>query len=165
MGTGTLKTDVLKYWNTNYKGSVDKDLIGNVKLDIRGIKDSFGHGMTEEKAAAYAAVPEIIKGGVIIDYQKKWKGKPRDTIVIAAPIVIAGEKYLAGVIVNRPHFTDIQRYYTHDVVIQKKSNLTSETVTRKQTAAQRAKITLRIKAYYDQCKKSIEIPSSTALER
>ena len=119
MGTGTLKTDVLKYWNTNYKGSVDNDLIGNVKLDIRGIKDSFGHGMTEEKAAAYAAVPEIIKGGVIIDYQKKWKGKPRDTIVIAAPIVIAGEEYLAGVIVNRPHFTDIQRYYTHDVVIQK----------------------------------------------
>ena len=95
MGTGTLKTDVLKYWYTNYKGSVDNDLIGNVKLDIRGIKDSFGHGMTEEKAAAYAAVPEIIKGGVIIDYQKKWKGKPRDTIVIAAPIVIAGEKYLA----------------------------------------------------------------------
>lgn len=116
LDTGTLREDVVKYYQDEYGGSVVVPVIGEVALDKKGMMKSMGHGMTPLKAAAYAAVPDVLKSGKIIDYQKAWKGKLRDTITIAAPITINNEKYLMGVIVDRPHFSMVQRYYTHDVV-------------------------------------------------
>lgn len=119
IGDGKIKANVLSYWQKNYKGKVVNDVIGEVTLDKKGLKASVGHGMTKEKAAAYHAVPEILKYGKVVDYQKAWKGRQVDGVMVAAPITISGERYLAGVIVVRPHHTDLQRYYTHDVVIEK----------------------------------------------
>lgn len=49
--------------------------LGEVVLDERGVKDSMAHGIGRRKAAAFAAVPQVIAQGRQIDTQQNWKGK------------------------------------------------------------------------------------------
>lgn len=48
--------------------------LGEVVLDERGVKDSMAHGIGRRKAAAFAAVPQVIAQGRQIDTQQNWKG-------------------------------------------------------------------------------------------
>gem|GEM_PF-1237311 len=89
-------------------------ILGNVTIDRRGIKDSVGHGLGRNKAIAFKAVPQVIRDGRIIDYQKNWKGRGYDTVVLAAPVTIKSEPYYEGVILIRPQ--DGQRFYLHEVL-------------------------------------------------
>lgn len=93
---------------------VTNAILGNVTIDRRGIKDSVGHGLGRNKAIAFKAVPQVIQDGKIIDYQKNWKGRGYDTVVLAAPVTIKGEPYYEGVILIRPQ--DGQRFYLHEVL-------------------------------------------------
>ena len=70
LGTGKLKEEVLNHYKNEYGGSVDVPIIGDVALDRKGLEKSLGHGMTKEKAAAYAAVPSVLTNGRIIRYEK-----------------------------------------------------------------------------------------------
>ena len=90
--------------------------LGEVILDRRGVKSDIGHGIGRKKAAAFAAVPEIIAQGQVVDYQENWKGRGYDTVVIAAPIRIGGDPYLAGVVVVRSRLTN--RFYLHEVLAE-----------------------------------------------
>lgn len=91
--------------------------LGDVMLTRRGAKSDIAHGIGRKKAAAFAAVPNILKNGRVIDYQVDWKGRNYDTAVVAAPITIAGEPYMAGVVLTR---TDSEnRFYVHEVLTEK----------------------------------------------
>ncbi len=121
MGTGTLKTDVEQLFR-EHGNMAHNDVLGDVELNTRGVKDSIAHGMTKEKAAAYEALPSLIKNGKIVDYVKNHKGRRYDSVVLQAPITIAsGEakgNYMAEVIVHRAAGDEKQRYYLHDVSIK-----------------------------------------------
>lgn len=101
------------YVNTEY---------GKIELTKSGVKSSIGHGIGRNKAIAFKAVPDVLKEGKIIDFQKNWKNRGYDTAVFAAPIKIADKDYfIAAVIVVE---TERNSYYLHEVAIQEKEDNT-----------------------------------------
>ena len=115
-----LRQQTIEYFES-IGGEVENKILGTVTLNKRSVKDSMSHGIGKEKAAAFKAVPEVIQNGLIVDWENNWKGRSYDSAVLAAPIeIINGEgenRYYVGVVVIRN--TDTQRFYTHEVVIQK----------------------------------------------
>lgn len=99
-------------------GQVEREGFGTVRLNKRGIKDSMAHGLGRKKAAAFAAVPEVIKNGVQIDYQPNWKGRSYDTYVIAGEVMIDGEPNTMGVVLIKR--AEDSRYYLHEVMAKEK---------------------------------------------
>lgn len=105
--------------------------LGDVTLNRRGVKDDIAHGIGRNKAAAFAAVPDVLEKGRVIDFQKNWKGRGLDTAVIAAPITINGEPYLAGVVLHRSNSEN--KFYLHEVLTEKNEALPFKTGTSKGT--------------------------------
>jgi hypothetical protein len=103
--------------------------LGDVILDRRGIKDDIAHGIGRKKAAAFAAVPDVIEQGLIVDYQINWKGRGYDTAVVAAPITIGEADYIAAVIVIRSNQTN--RFYVHEVLTTENGAMPFKTGTQK----------------------------------
>ena len=115
-GEKDLITQVTEFFN-GLGNEVYNPQLGDVMLTRRGAKSDIAHGIGRKKAAAFAAVPDILKNGRVIDYQVDWKGRNYDTAVVAAPITIAGEPYMAGVVLTR---TDSEnRFYVHEVLTEK----------------------------------------------
>ena len=105
--------EIGRYVNTEY---------GKIELTKSGVKSSIGHGIGRNKAIAFKAVPDVLKEGKIIDFQKNWKNRGYDTAVFAAPIQIADKDYfMAAVIVVE---TERNSYYLHEVAIQEKEDNT-----------------------------------------
>ena len=102
--------------------SVRNKELGDIGLNERGVKDSIAHGIGRKKAIAFKAVPDVLKKGKIIDYQKNWKNRDYDTVIVAAPITIAQEPYYMGAIVIRQEAKGDQRYYLHEVLIEKRTD-------------------------------------------
>ncbi|RJW34957.1 hypothetical protein [Ruthenibacterium lactatiformans] len=90
--------------------------LGEVVLDERGVKDSMAHGIGRRKAAAFAAVPQVIAQGRQIDTQQNWKGRGYDTLVFAAPVKVGNDTNYIAAVVTKLH--DSNRYYLHEVVDQ-----------------------------------------------
>ena len=114
-GETDLVSQVEQFFNEQGNRAYHPEL-GEVVLDRRGVKSDIGHGIGRKKAAAFAAVPEVIAQGQVVDYQKNWKGRGYDTAVIAAPIEIGGQPYLAGVVLTRSNLTN--RFYLHEVLAE-----------------------------------------------
>lgn len=110
---------VVKYYTDNYGGEVKRDGFGVVFLDKRGVKDSISHGFGRNKAAAFAAVPEIIKNGALIDYKENWKGRGLDGYTIVAPVKIGNDGFVGVVVITRGKGTNKNKFYLHEVVLQK----------------------------------------------
>lgn len=113
-----LTKKVSEFYEDNYNGKVTRKGLGEVILDKRSVKDSTIHGFGKAKTAAFAAVPNIITEGRIIDEQKNWKGRNYDSVTIAAPIRIGGSNYVGIVIVRKGQGTNSNRFYLHEVVLQ-----------------------------------------------
>lgn len=118
IGGKTLKDDVARFFDER-GGSVRNPVLGDVQMTKRGAKASIGHKMNPRKAIAFAAIPDVIEKGEIVNAERNWKERGWDTYIIAAPIEIksgadAGE-YICGVIVKRAGGG--QQYYVHDVVL------------------------------------------------
>ena len=94
--------------------AAENEELGSVILRKRGIKDDISHGIGREKVAAFMAVPDVLKHGKVVDYRENWKGRGYDTAVVAAPIKISGEDYIAGVCVKRA--SGESRFYVHEVL-------------------------------------------------
>lgn len=120
-----LTEKVARFYAENYGGKVERDGVGTVLLDERSVKDSIAHGIGRNKAVAFAAVPDIIKNGAIIDRQENWKGRGYGSVTFAAPIEIANEGYVGVVVANEVTLSDgSHRFYLHEVALQE--NLLSE---------------------------------------
>ena len=94
--------------------AVENEELGRVILQKRGIKDDISHGIGQEKAAAFMAVPDVLKCGKVVDYRENWKGRGYDTAIVAAPIKISGEDYITGVCVKRT--SGENKFYVHEVL-------------------------------------------------
>lgn len=113
-----LTEKVSEYWNEKYQGIAVHPEIGEVKLDVRGVKASLAHGIGGLKAAAFALVHDVIEQGVIVEHAPNWKGRGDDSFVIAAPVTIKGEEYVCEVVVM--HGETRIGFYLHEVQIKER---------------------------------------------
>ena len=121
-----LITQVENFFNS--VGNIAKSKYGDVELTRVGIKASLGHGIGRKKAIAFKAVPNVIKYGEVINYQKNWKNRGYDTAVFAAPITIDAKKYFLAAVINVEF--NKNSCYLHEVALQKvESNASFKTGT------------------------------------
>lgn len=100
------------------KPTVRNSALGDVIVDARSIKDSWRHGRNTAKAAAFAAVPDIIGNGRVVFRKNNWKNRNYERVLLAAPITIGAEDYVAVVAVNSK--PDSNRFFFHEVVLTKR---------------------------------------------
>ena len=113
-----LTEKVTKLWKERFNGVAISPELGEVRLDLEGVKSSIGHGIGSLKSAAFACVEDVIRNGVVFDRQANWKGRGYDTAVIAAPVTIKDVEYICEVVVEQR--SNRQGFYLHEVEIKKK---------------------------------------------
>nr|DAH71849.1 MAG TPA: Large polyvalent protein associated domain 23 [Caudoviricetes sp.] len=104
-------------------GSVTRPGFGEVLISKRGAKDSMAHGYGEKKKVSFAAVPDVIRDGVQIDFQTKWKGRPVDSYIFAGEVLVDGEVHDMGVVVLKS--PQNSRFYLHEIMEMKKDDRTA----------------------------------------
>ncbi len=116
-GKNDLVQRMVDYW-AQHGNVAHNPMLGDVKLDTRSAKDSIAHGVGRIKAAAFAAVHDVIERGVFIEHAADWKGRGKDSYVFAAPISINGEEHICEAIVMK----DANRtgFYLHEVQVKEK---------------------------------------------
>ena len=67
---------------------------------------------------AFAAVPDVLKKGRLVDTQKNWKGRGYNGASIAAPIRIGNTDYIAVAVVLQD--VNQNRFYLHEVALKEK---------------------------------------------
>lgn len=110
--------DKIKKLFDSFGNNVHTDKFGDVALTNSSIRSDLRHGSTREKIAAYAAIPEVLQNGVVIESKKKNNGEV-DRTVVAAPISIGGISYYMGVMLQRD--ANANRLYIHDVILKKEA--------------------------------------------
>lgn len=94
---------------------VERSGFGTVELTVKGARTTVQHGNGAAKQAAVGAIPEIIKNGRQIGYEKNWQGRGYDTYVFAAPVEINGARLYESVIVNSCCHDNRRAFYVHEV--------------------------------------------------
>lgn len=125
-GANTLIDRVADYF-AELGGKAESPDLGTVELTRRGVKSSVAHGIGAKKAAAFAAVKDVIEKGVVFDRNDDWKGRGYATAAIAAPIRMGGKDYVCELIVNR--YKDRNAFYLHEVNLKEKLSDTIKTAT------------------------------------
>lgn len=107
------------------QGGKAKSPFGTVILDRKSAKNSINHGMSRDKAAAFASVKDVIEKGIEILPLRNWRvhGKAEKTGMVAAPITINGERRICvvEVISNKKD----KHLYTHEAFVLDDSSLPS----------------------------------------
>jgi len=82
------------------QGGSAQSPFGVVELDRKGIKNSFYHGMSMAKRCAFAAIKDVLEKGCVILPMGGHKGEKKEqTGMVAAPVMIGGERYVCVVVV------------------------------------------------------------------
>lgn len=114
-----MRRKIIELYNS-YGNVVHNDVVGDVALSMRSVRNDLAHGYGDKKAAAFATVKDVIENGKVLRYSKDWKGRGYDSVSIGAKINItdgenAGQYYEVCVIkVDRTN-----RMYLHEVDIEK----------------------------------------------
>ena len=98
--------------------TVEVDGIGAVCLDETAVKNSLSHGIGRDKAAAFAAVPDVLKRGRVIHREAMRGSREGAVFHVAAPISIGGKVFIADVLVKSDRNTS--RMYVHEVALKEK---------------------------------------------
>ena len=125
-GANSLTDRVAEYFSS-IGGRAESPDLGAVELTRNSVKSSIAHGIGSKKAAAFAAVKDVIEKGVVFDRNGNWKGRGYGTAVIAAPIKIGTEDYVCELIVNR--YKDRNAFYLHEVNLKQILSDTIQTAT------------------------------------
>jgi hypothetical protein len=113
-----LTAKVAKWYRDNGHATVETPGIGVVALDQRAVKDSVSHGLGRDKAAAFAAVPEVLRNGRII-HSEPMRGSDHGMVHhVAAPISMGGSAYVMDVLVKADKGS--RRMYVHEVALTEK---------------------------------------------
>ncbi len=118
-GEKVVNERILEFYNS-IGGVAHNDVVGDVLLDNRAVKDDINHGISHAKVVSFAAVPDVIEKGKVLDHQINWKGRGYDSATIGAKITIAGEEYFELVVVK---LKDKNHMYLHSVQIKKMGEL------------------------------------------
>ena len=114
-----MRSKIIELYNS-YGNVVHNDVVGDVALSMRSVRNDLAHGYGDKKAAAFAMVKDVIENGKVLRYSKDWKGRGYDSVSIGAKINItdgenAGQYYEVCVVkVDRTN-----RMYLHEVDIEK----------------------------------------------
>lgn len=104
----------------SYGGKVHNDVVGDILLSGRSVRDDLAHGIGQKKAASFAAVKNILEEGKVLRYSKDWKDRGYDAVALGGKIEIENGKnagqYYAVCIVK---INNDNRMYLHEVDIQK----------------------------------------------
>ena len=113
----SIKERVTKYF-ASLGNNVHTEAFGDVALSNSSVHSEIRHGHTSTKVATYAAIPEVLRSGVVI-YRKEKNRHGLERIVVAAPVEVGTntEKMYVGVMLQRDPQT--QRLYLHDAVTEK----------------------------------------------
>lgn len=113
----SIKERVTKYF-ASLGNNVHTEAFGDVALSNSSVHSEIRHGHTSAKVATYAAIPEVLRSGVVI-YRKEKNRHGLERIVVAAPVEVGtnAEKMYVGVMLQRDPQT--QRLYLHDAVTEK----------------------------------------------
>jgi hypothetical protein len=114
-----LTRKVPKWYADNGFSRVDTPEIGEVALDERAVKDSIAHGIRRDKAAAFAAVPDVLKNGRIA-HREPVKGGPGGSMMyhVVAPVKIGGKAMVMDVLVRSD--ANANRMYVHEVALRER---------------------------------------------
>ncbi|MCB7066089.1 hypothetical protein LI031_19750 [Enterocloster citroniae] len=110
-GEKKLSEQILEFFES-IGGKAHNEVVGDVILNKRAIKDDMAHGISRKKAVAFAAIPDVIEKGYVLDHQKNWKGRGYDSAAIGAKVKLAGEEYYELVIVKLKNENHL---YVHEV--------------------------------------------------
>ena len=106
-----MRSKIIELYNS-YGNVVHNDVVGDVALSMRSVRNDLAHGYGDKKAAAFATVKDVIENGKVLRYSKDWKGRGYDSVSIGEN---AGQYYEVCVIkVDRTN-----RMYLHEVDIEK----------------------------------------------
>ena len=113
---GVRLTDKVSAYFNSIGNVAHNEELGDVILNLEGIKDSIAHGIGRLKASAFMAVKDVIENGFIFNRETNWKNRNYDSAVIVAPISINNTDYICeAVITRRPNEN---RFYLHEVEIK-----------------------------------------------
>ena len=82
----------------SYGGKVYNDVVGDIELNGRSVRNDLGHGFSPKKAAAFASVKDVLEKGKVLRYSTNWKNRGYDAVAIGGKITIengenAGQYY------------------------------------------------------------------------
>lgn len=113
---GSLIERVFNNYEERGVNEIVRDDIGTIQINRKGIKSDIAHGVGRRKVAAFAAVPDVLQNGKIVDVKYNYKGKHEDRVVIAAPITLGGKTAFVGAVVQKTVNSD--SFYLHEVEIK-----------------------------------------------
>ena len=92
------------------------DGVGEVLLDEKAVKNSLSHGIGRDKAAAFAAVPDVVRNGRIVQLEDMVGSlSGGKAIHMAAPVLINGRRMVMDALVRSDK--NISRLYVHEVAL------------------------------------------------
>jgi len=110
---GMLRFRIADWYKQHGDATVTVDGVGAVKLDMRAVQQSLKHGQGRDKIAAFAAVPDVMRGGKIIHREPLLGATNGEFLHIAAPVKIGSKHCVVDVMVK----SDLngRRMYQHAV--------------------------------------------------
>jgi len=113
-----LEKKIAAFYAQTRNSEVEVSGIGKVRLDLRAVRNSRGHGNQPERLAVFVAVPDILKRGRIIDTRPMRNDARGRFFQVAAPLRVEGIVCIGVVQIKAPH-KGISRMYVHQVVPKK----------------------------------------------
>ena len=112
MSTGAFRQKIVNNLKkTGYR--VDNPSIGVIVFDEKLLNRSLNYIQTDAEAAAYQALPMVLKRGIEISEHGNHKGRDYETLTIAAPVELNGKRGNMAVVVMK---TKGNRYKVHRIL-------------------------------------------------
>lgn len=105
--------------NTGYK--VERMGFGVIEFTPKHIAEGIKYLSEDAEVAAFSALPKVLKRGIVIDSHEKHKGNLRDSVTIAAPVIINGVRGNMAVAIT---VTTKNHYHVHRVLMPDGSKFT-----------------------------------------
>lgn len=104
----------------SYGGKAYNDVVGDIELNGRSVRNDLGHGFSPKKAAAFASVKDVLEKGKVLRYSTNWKNRGYDDVAIGGKITIengenAGQYYEVCIV----RIDEDNRMYLHEVDVEK----------------------------------------------
>ncbi|WP_163000210.1 PLxRFG domain-containing protein [Sphingobium yanoikuyae] len=112
-----LTAKVARWYADNDHQIVQTPGIGAVSLDAKAVKNSVSHGLSRNKASAFAAVPDVLRHGRIV-HSEPLAGSRDGGMAhfVAAPIRMGNQDMVAIVMVRSD--INAKRMYVHEVALR-----------------------------------------------
>ena len=114
----SLRTKVIEFFD-KIGNKVFRNGMGNIDLNDAGAHDSLAHGYGKLKAATFAALPDVLANGRLVNTKAPYEGHNYTSYYIAAPVSVGSgenaETVYVGALVIKDSNT--QRYKLHEVLV------------------------------------------------